>query len=197
VSTAAVGGIAIDDRPGCLLASLAWGQVAKQRRADRGVGDGRRAHLGGADDLTVGVGRDVRLVAVQAVGGGLVAVACLRVDGGDHPVRRGPVEDPEAPVIGLLDVLAGDRGQQRRGLGHPGVQPLVPQGVMGPVGVADQRVHQLLPRLAVLPVTGRLARRPVVILALQPHPHLGGQGWWQARSSPRIAPPASSRCLGW
>jgi hypothetical protein len=127
VRAGAVGGIAIDDRPGCLLAPLAWGQVAKQRRADRGVGGGRRAHLGGADDLGVGIGRDVRLVAVKAVGGGLVAVACLRVDDWDHPVRRGALEDAEAPVIGLLNVLAGDRSQQRRGLGDARIQPLAPR----------------------------------------------------------------------
>jgi hypothetical protein len=139
----------------------------------------------------------VRLVAVKAVGGGLVAVACFRVDRGDHPVRRGAVEDAEAPVIGLLDVLAGDRSEQRRGLGDARVQPLAPQGVVRPVGVADQRVHQLLPRLAVLPVTGRLARRAVVILTPQPRAHLRGQsGWAGAQQAPDRAAQQRDRVLG-
>jgi hypothetical protein len=61
----------------------------------------------------------MRLVAVEAVGGGLVAMASLGVDGRDDPVRCGALEDPEAAVDGLLDVLAGDGGQQRRRLGDP------------------------------------------------------------------------------
>jgi hypothetical protein len=83
------------------------------------------------------------------------------IDGGDHPIRRGALEDPEAPVAGFLDVLAS---QQRRRLGHPRVQPLAPQGGMSPVGIPDQRIHQRLAGGPVGPVTGRLARRAVVIL---------------------------------
>ena len=168
---------------------MAWDQVAEQCRRDRGVAAGGRADLGGADDLGVGVDRDMGLVAVKAVGGGLVPVAGLGIHRGDDPVGRGALEDPEAAVAGLLDVLAGDGGQQRGRLGHPWVQPLAPQGVVGPVGVADQRVHQLLPGGPIGPVTGRLARRGVVVLALQPRSHLGlASAGGQARSSPRIAP---------
>jgi hypothetical protein len=59
---------------------------------------------------------------------------------------------------------------------------------VGPVGVANQRVHQRLPRDPIGPVAGRLAGRPVVVVAPQQTPDLGGQLGGQARSSPRIAP---------
>ena len=87
--------------------------------------------------------------------------------------------------MGLLDVLAGDGGQQRRCLGHPGVQPLAPQGVMRPVAVADQRIHQLLAGGPIGPVTSRLARRSVVILALEQAPDLGRQ---RRRAGPQQPP---------
>jgi len=70
----------------------------------------------------------VALVAVEAMGGGLVTMTGLGIDRGDDPVGRGALEDPEAPVGGLLDVLAGDGDQQRRRLGHPRAQPFAPQG---------------------------------------------------------------------
>jgi hypothetical protein len=127
----------------------------------------------------------VRLVAVIAVGGGLVAVAGLGVDGGDDPIRCGPLEDPEAAVAGLLDVLAGHRRQQFGRLGHPGVQPLLAQGKVGPIGVADQGVHQRLPSGPVGPVTSRLARRGVVICTLQARSHLGLE---RGRTSPQQSP---------
>ena len=125
------------------------------------------------------------LVAVKAVRGGLVPVAGLRIHRRDDPVKGGARKDPEAPVMGLLDVLAGDGGQQRRCLGHPGVQPLAPQGVMRPVAVADQRIHQLLAGGPIGPVTSRLARRSVVILALEQAPDLGRQ---RRRAGPQQPP---------
>ena len=75
------------------------------------------------------------------MGGGLVPVAGLGIHRRDDPIRGGAVEDAEAAIAGLFDVLAGDGGQQRRGLGDARVQSQVPQGVMRPVGVADQRIH--------------------------------------------------------
>jgi hypothetical protein len=59
---------------------------------------------------------------------------------------------------------------------------------VGPVGVADQGVDQRLTGGPVGPVTGRLARRPVVIIALEQVPDLASSSGGQARSSPRIAP---------
>ena len=47
-------------------------------------------------------------------------VAGLGVDGRDDAVRRHPLGDPPRAVVVLLDVLAGDQGQQpegRAGLG--------------------------------------------------------------------------------
>jgi len=58
-------------------------------------------------------------VAVKAAGAGLVAVAGLGVDGGDHPVGGDLRGDPEAAIGVLLQVLAHHGGQQPSGLGHP------------------------------------------------------------------------------
>jgi hypothetical protein len=58
---------------------------------------------------------------------------------------------------------------------------------VGPVGITDQGVHQLL---AVGPITGRLARRSIVIVALQPRSQLGLERGRAGPSSPRIAPPS-------
>jgi hypothetical protein len=186
VSAGAVGAVAVDHRPSRLSAALAvGGEVAEQPRRDHGVAAGGQADLGGADHLCVGVDRHVGLVAVKAVGGGLVAVAGLWVDGGDDPVGCGARKDPETPVSCLLDVLAGDGGQQRGRLGGSFIQPLPTKGVVGPVGVADQRVHQRLPGLAILPVTGRLARRSIVIVALQPRSYLRLE---RGRTSPQQPP---------
>ena len=170
----AVGAVAVDHPVGGRLA-LARDQVAQQGGRDHGVAAGGRAHLGRSDDLRVRIGRDVALIAVEAMRSGLVPVAGLGVHGGDDPIRCGPLEDPKAPVRRLLDVLAGHRGQQRRRLGHPRIQPFAPQGKVGPAGIPDQRVHQRLTGRPIGPVTGRLARRPVVVLALQQPPDLGRQ----------------------
>jgi hypothetical protein len=84
----------------------------------------------------------------------------------------GPLEDPEAAICGFLDVLAGDDGQQLARPRDPRVQPFAAQGIVSPVGVADQRVHQLLAGGGVVPVAGRLPRCGVVVLATQPRSHL-------------------------
>jgi hypothetical protein len=129
------------------------------------------------------------LVAVKAVGGGLVPVAGLGIHRGDHPVGRGALEDPEAAVAGLLDVLAGDGGQQHRRLSHSWVQPLASQGKVGPVGVADQRIHQRLTGGPVGPVTSRLARGGIAILALQARSHPGLELRWAGPQQPPDRPP--------
>jgi hypothetical protein len=90
-------------------------------------------------------------------------MASLRVHGRDDAVRGGALGDPKAPVIGLLDVLADHDRQQRGRLTHPGIQRLATQGMQGPVAVAGQLVHQPLPRHRIVPVAGRLARRPIVV----------------------------------
>ena len=107
VNAGAIGAVAIDHRLGG-LAALALDQVAQQPGGHGRVAGGGHRDLGRADDLAIGIHRDVRLVAVEAVGCGLVPVARPGVHGGDDPIRRGPLEDPEAPVAGFLDVLTGD-----------------------------------------------------------------------------------------
>jgi hypothetical protein len=139
----------------------------------------------------------MRLVAVKAVGGGLVPVAGLAIDRGDDPVGRGALEDPEAAVVGLFDVLTGDGGQQFGRLSGSRIQPLAPQGVMGSVGVTDQLIHQRLPGSPVGPVTSRLARRGVVILTLQARSHLSlERGWTSPQQSPDRAPQHRDGVLG-
>jgi hypothetical protein len=120
-----------------------------------------------------------------------VAVAGLRIHGGDDPVGRGALEDPEAAIVGLLDVLAGHDGQQRRRLGQPRIQPLAPQGVVGPVAVADQPVHQLLPRGPILPVAGRLSRCLIIVIAAQQAADLDLQRWRAGAQQPTDRPPAA------
>jgi hypothetical protein len=72
----AISAVAIDHPVGGRLA-LARDQVAQQGRRDHRVAAGGRADLGRSDDLGVRIGRDVALVAVKAVRGGLVPVAGL------------------------------------------------------------------------------------------------------------------------
>ena len=101
----ALGAVAIHHRLGRWSAALAVsGEVAEQCGRDHRVAAGGRADLGGTNDLRVGVDRQVALVAVEAMGGGLVAMTGLGIDSGDDPVGRGALEAPEAPVGGLLDV---------------------------------------------------------------------------------------------
>jgi hypothetical protein len=171
VGAGAIGAVAIDHPAGGLLI-LGWGEVAQQCRRDHSVAAGGRADLGRADDLGVGGDGHMGLVAVKAVGGALVPMPRLRVDDGDDPVGSGALEDPGAAVRGLLDVLAGDGGQQHGRLSGSFIQPLTPQGVVGPVGVADQGVHQLLAGGRIGPVTGRLPRCGVVVLTLQARSYL-------------------------
>ena len=58
------------------------------------------------DDLGVWIDGDVALISVETAGSGLVTMASVRIDGGDHPVLDNFPGDPE-PVIGTnLDVLA-------------------------------------------------------------------------------------------
>jgi hypothetical protein len=68
---------------------------------------------------------------------------------------------------------------------------------VGPVGVADQRVHQRLPGGPVGPVTSRLARRGIVVLALQQLADLRGQQWRAgAQQPPDATPQHRDRVLG-
>jgi hypothetical protein len=87
--------------------------VAAAATADGAGGGG-----GGGDQLAVGVDRGMPLVAVKAAGAGLVTMAGIWVDGGDHPVGGDLAGDPEAAVATLLQVLAHHRRQQPGGLGH-------------------------------------------------------------------------------
>lgn len=106
------------------------------------------------------------LVAVKAVRAGLVAVAGLRVDQRQHPIRGDALADDETPVDGLLDVLA-DHGRQQLGcLGGVRAEPDAAQGEQRPVAVPEQRVDQVLAGGGVVPVADRLAGLLVVVVTL-------------------------------
>src|SRR5215216_3022360 len=59
---------------------------------------------------------------------------------------------------------------------------------MGPIGIPDQSVHQRLPGGRVLPVAGRLARRGIVVLTLQPRSHLRLERGWAGPQQPTDRP---------
>jgi hypothetical protein len=99
----------------------------------------------------------------------------LGVDHRDHPVRGHPLDNDEPAVGGLLDVLADHRGQQLGGLGDLGAKLPAAQRAKGPVAIAEQRVHQLLAGDRVLPVTDRLTRGHIVVIALERRPDQSGQ----------------------
>jgi hypothetical protein len=93
------------------------------------------------------------------------------MDGRDHPVGRHAAGDGERAVSTGLDVLADDRGQHITRLGHPVGELAALQHAQRGIGITDQRIHQRLARLGVSPITRRLARRLIVILAVQHRPH--------------------------
>jgi len=96
--------------------------------------DGRRVvHVAGRDDhlvdqLGVGVDRQVRFEAVEAAVMGLMSVAALDINGGDHPVGGDTPGDTKHPVVAGLDVLAGHDGQQLRCRGRRAGQVLEEEG---------------------------------------------------------------------
>jgi hypothetical protein len=78
VGAGAIGAVARDHRLGDLPTALGlWGEVVEQPRRDHRIAGGGHRDLGRADDLAIGIHRDVGLVAVKAMGGGLVAVTGL------------------------------------------------------------------------------------------------------------------------
>jgi hypothetical protein len=134
-----------------------------------------RADLGLGDDLAVRVDGHMALVAVKAAGVRLVPVAGLGIDHADHPIRGHPLGDHKAAVGPLLDVLADDGGQQLGRLGDLGAELQTTQRPKDPVAIAEQGVDQLLARGRILPVTHRLARGLVVVIAGQRRPDQAGQ----------------------
>jgi len=113
-------------------------QVVDEVLRHRGVTDIAGRDGGVGDDLAVRVDRDVPLVAVETAGGGLVAVPGVLVDGGDDPVLGDLAGDPEHPVLGLLQILADDAGEQLRRLLHRLSQlPTVQQRQAGPSSSAS------------------------------------------------------------
>ena len=118
----AVGGVTEHlHRPGVLVDG---GVGTDQVRPDRGVAvvrPGRlgQAHLGGQPGVRLDHHMGLEPVPVLPLG--LVGVAGIRVHGGDHPLRCGPLRGAPPPIgaigaLGGLDVLAGDQRQQRHRL---------------------------------------------------------------------------------
>src|SRR6266508_5210006 len=128
------------------------------------AGVARRDHCVG-DDLAVGVHRQVALVAIEAAGGGLVAVAGLGVHGGDHPVLGHPAGDAKGAVIGLLQVLAHHLGQQLGRLAQLDAKLPALQHRQAREGVAGPGVDERVAGLGVVPVDLGLGRAGVVVAA--------------------------------
>lgn len=128
------------------------------------------------DQLRIRVDRNVGLVAIEAAIMGLMTVAGLRVDRGDHPVGRHSPGDTEHPVVASVDVLAGDDSQQLHGVGRRARQRLGVERLQRRQAVPDQRVDERLLRLGIVPVADRLARTRVIVIAGQHRPHPDRQG---------------------
>ena len=113
------------------------------------------------------------LVAIEAAGRGLVTVTGIGVNGGDDPVPGDLAGDTKPPVVALLEVLAQHRGQQFSHLDDlDGQVPSVEHAETGePIG--GQLSDELFAGDRVVPVTRRLAARPVVVIAGQHGPQLG------------------------
>jgi hypothetical protein len=130
----------------------------------------------GDDDLVdqfgVGVDRQVGLVAVEAPVPGLVTVTGLGIDCGDHPVGGDPPGDPEQPPVAaavvVVDVLARHDRQQLGGIRGWAFELGTVECLQRGLGVADQRVDELVTGVGVVPVTRGLARCRVVVVAAQP-----------------------------
>ena len=115
------------------------------------------------------------LVAVEAPGGGLVAVPRVGINRGDHPVLRDPPSNHEPAVIIGVEVLADHGRQQPGGLGdRPGEVPAIDQPQTC-VGVDGERVDQHPTIVWVVPIAERFPGGHVVIVTDQHLPHLGGQ----------------------
>ena len=96
----------------------------------------------------------------------------------------------KTPSSPSADVLAGDEGQQLGGVARRGRQLLAVEGRQGAQRVVDQGVDEGLPGRVVVPVTRRLARRGVVVVADQRRAHPAarlGCRWSSTTSSLRMA----------
>ena len=164
-----------------------------QVRPDGGVAVVRPGGLGQpdfGDQPGVRFDHHVGLEPVPVLLAGLVGVPGVGVDGGDHPVRRGPPGDPPPPVgavgaLGRFDVLAGHQRQQRHRFGRLptlGLDRVEVQSVQQGEGVADQRGHQLVTGGRVVPRDRRLPGLRVVLPGQRRQPgatlddHLGCAG---------------------
>jgi hypothetical protein len=129
--------------------------VAAIGRPDCGVGH----------DLGIRIGGDVALVAIETPRRSLVAVPCITVNRGDDPVFGDLTDDLERAVIALFEVLADHQSDQLGRLDHlRGQLPSLEHGQQRqPVG--REPIDHRGPRPGVVPITDRLARTRVVVLA--------------------------------
>ena len=99
------------------------------------------------------------LVAVKTAGRGLVAMPGLGIDGRDDAILRDTPRDPKHAVGTLVEILARDRGQQRRGL-PDGVGELAAiQRPQQRAGILGERVDQRRPGIRVVVVADMPADR--------------------------------------
>lgn len=98
----------------------------------------------------------------------LVDVTGFGVDGGDRAVANCPSCDAPAPVtavglLGRLDVLPCDQGQQAGRVRGLLAEFLFGQVAQQPQRVTDEGVHQVRPGLLVVPGDSRSARVAVIV----------------------------------
>lgn len=128
-----------------------------------GVADVAGGKLDVGDQPGVGLGGDVRLVAVAGGVGGLVGVARLGIDRGHDAGRGGALGDPPRPgPLTGLHVLAGDERQQGNRVGQRvgELQALVDEVLGRPhelVGVIDELGDQPVDVVGARWATGRPA----------------------------------------
>ena len=125
------------------------------------------------------------LVAVEAAGLGLVAVAGIGIDRADDPVGRHPPGDAEGALAVGLEVLAQQRREQRGGLGEGRVEGLPLERGEQRGGIGRDRVDERLAGGGVLPVDGGLAAAAVVVVATEEGAEIG-LALAATRSRPRM-----------
>ena len=115
------------------------------------------------------------LVAIEALGLGLVAVAGLGIDRRDDPVSRHAAHDAKGGALALFDVLADDGGEQSGGLGELGAELSSVEKQQDAIGVLGPTVDEGVTGGGVVPVDLGLGRAGVVVPALHGLAHGGGQ----------------------
>ena len=156
----AVGGVGQHIQPGLL--------GGEQGDAGGTVTFVRWGEIAGSDQPGVGFDCDVGFVAVAIGRPRFVHVACLGIDGGDHPVLRDVALDaPRSFFVADFDVLAGNQREQTNQLLLSVVELDAVDGIEDRECVVDETADQCVAGDWVVPCTRRLPRRLVIVITDQ------------------------------